>query len=40
MQGFDAADTVPRPGDVAFVEFRGLPVLFGVSVYAFMCHHR
>ncbi len=39
-QGFDASDIVPATSNVTAFEISGLPNLFGVSIYAFMCHHR
>ncbi|EGD76595.1 hypothetical protein PTSG_07712 [Salpingoeca rosetta] len=38
-KGFNHDDHVPHASDVSTFKATGLPVLFGVSIYSFMCHH-
>lgn len=38
-KGFDKSDHVPKPSDVKVADIAGLPTLFGVAIYSFMCHH-
>eukprot|EP01147_Barroeca_monosierra_P009219 gene9219-1505_t len=38
-KGFKHSDKIPSVSSVTPFEGTGLPILFGVSIYSFMCHH-
>eukprot|EP00055_Hartaetosiga_balthica_P005544 m.16422 g.16422 ORF g.16422 m.16422 type:complete len:445 (-) comp4613_c0_seq2:481-1815(-) len=38
-KGFTKQDHIPKPSHVGIFHASGLPVLFGVAIYSFMCHH-